>query len=83
MTKEFAIRFGEYIAESNDHFDEWCRSHNYAHTNMYGAFELYPWSARMAVSEYRKEFGFTDEEYHNWNYDWGWKWGYMSNRVRI
>lgn len=43
MTKECAIRFGEYIAENNDHFDKWCRQNNYAHTDaIYGCFAMYP-----------------------------------------
>jgi hypothetical protein len=50
---------------------------------MYGAFELYIWSARQAIYEYRKSFGFTDSEYRNWNHDWGWKWGYMHAKTRI
>lgn len=83
MTKKCAIYFGEYIAKYNDHFDEWCRQYNYAETNMYGCFSMYPWSARQAISEYRKTFGFTDSEYHNWNKDWGWKWGTMCAEVRI
>lgn len=83
MTKECAIRFGEYIAENNNHFDAWCRIHGYAHTNMYGAFTLYPWSARRAISEYRKVYGFTESEYRNWNKDKGWMWGTMCDEVRI
>lgn len=84
MTKECAIRFGEYIAENNDHFDKWCRQNNYAHTDaIYGCFAMYPWNARKAISEYRKAFGFTESEYRNWNKDKGWKWGTMGAKVRI
>jgi hypothetical protein len=83
MTKMNAIRFGEYIAENNNHFDEWCRQNHYAHTNMYGAFAMYPLSARKALSEYRKAFGFTESEYRNWNKDWGWHYGTMGAKVRI
>lgn len=83
MTKDCAIRFGEYIAENNAHFEKWCIGHNYGHINMYGMFTLYPWSARKAISEYRKTFGFTEPEYRNWNKDKGWKWGTMSATVRI
>ena len=83
MTKSCAVRFGEYIAENNEHFDTWCREKNYAHTNMYGGFELYIWSARQAISEYRKTFGFTDAEYRYWNKNYGWHYGYMDAKVRI
>ena len=84
MTKECAIRFGEYIAENNDHFDKWCRQNNYAHPDaIYGCFTMSPWNARKAISEYRKVFGFTESEYRNWNKDKGWKWGTMGAKVRI
>jgi hypothetical protein len=83
MTKDSAMRFGEYIAENSAHFEEWCKRNHYARTNIYGMFELHIKTARQAISEYRKAFGFTESEYHNWNKDKGWRWGNMSATVRI
>ena len=83
MTTAVARRFGEFIAEDNEHFDNWCRENNYAHTNLYGAFEMKPWNARKAIAEYRKTFGFTDGEYRAWNKYKGWHWGYIYADTKI
>ena len=83
MTRDCAMRFGEYIAQNNNHFDKWCREHGYANTNIYGGFQMFIDSARKAISQYRKEYGFSKDEYSNWNVDCGWRYGYFSAKVKV
>ena len=84
MTKTNAVRFGEFIAENNAHFEMWCKTRNYGHIDtIYGHFTLYARTARKAIAEYRKMFGFSDTEYRDWNKTYGWHYGTMCATVKI
>lgn len=86
MTAKTAVKFLEVMSDINPAVEKFCLDNGYAWIDtVYGAFgyQVLPKTARTALREYRKTYGFTRSDYDYWFKNYSAVYGEVWESTRI